>query len=445
MQVRFSDESTLYEFAVAGITVLSYAPTVGKRGEPSVTDTIEILISTIDADSQQSTKDEINNWLALAVEQWETVSESRIFIEIRQADESDWRRSEMLGGRLRPNKSALDSHSLRKQEYILTIDRRNWWEWPEEEIELSYDNDHFATGGLAFLNDGSGNFFGNIAGDPQTPIPVRLEFVPTDASQYIDRLFISHNVFSTIDPNLDEHLLNASDALPDNTGIDGSDATNYNELDSSGGETVYIEWDLDTSRLAGLGGRWFRLLGRIKAPSSITGAVFGKFSLYSKFHASELPMAVTEETEIASDTLPNYDLIDFGAMRLPTLAPSATPAPLKLRFSARSSAAFTLWLDIVQLSPTDSFHHIETTYTSALTPEVIIADGRIGRTYMLTTEGGDTPIYTMDAFADVSPHLSVWPERSQWFTVLHRNIENLMETGQELTVRAYYRPRRTTV
>lgn len=445
MQVRFSDESTLYEFSVAGITVLSYAPMVGKRGEPSVTDTIEILISTIDADSQQSTKDEINNWLALAVEQWETVSESRIFIEIKQTNETDWRRSEMLGGRLRPNKSTLDSHSLHKQEYLLTVDRRNWWEWPEEEIELSYDNDHFATGGLAFLNDGgSCNFFGNIKGDPQTPIPVRLEFVPTDTSQYIDRIFIAHNVFSTANPIVDEHMLQAADALPDNTGVDMGDATNYNELDSSGGEMVYIEWDLDTTRLAGLGGRWFHLLGRIKTPSATT-AVFGKFSLYSKFHVSELPMAVTEETLITSDTLLSYDLIDFGAMRLPTLAPSTTPAPLKMRFSARSSAAFTLWLDAVEIAPTDSFHHIETTYTSALNPEVIIADGRIGRTYMLTTEGGDTPIYTMDAFADVSPHLSVWPGRSQWFTVLHRNLANYMETGQELTARAYYRPRRTTV
>lgn len=443
MQVRFSDESTLYDFSVAGITVLSYTPAVGKRGELSVTDTLEILISTNDADSQQSTKDEINNWLALAVEQWETVSESRIFIEIKQADETDWRRSEMLGGRLRPNKNTLDSHSLHKQEYLLTIDRRNWWEWPEEEIELSYDNDHFATGGLPFQNDGSANFFGNIAGDPQTPIPVRLEFVPTDTSQYIDRLFISHNVFSTIDPNLDEHLLNASDALPDNTGVDMGDATNYNELDSTGGETVYLEWTLTPDRLAGLGGRWFRLLGRVKAPSSITAAVFGKFSLYSTFHVSELPMAVTEETLIASDTVLDYDLIDFGAMRLPTLAPG-TPASLKLRFSARSSAAFTLWLDIIQLSPVDSFHHIETTYTSALNPEAIIADGRIGRTYIYVTEDV-TPGYTLDAFADVSPHISVWPGRSQWFTVLHRNIENLMQTGQELTVRAYYRPRRTTI
>lgn len=452
MEVRFSDGITTYDLYTGYVSVLDYTPTVGDRSKTSVSDNLLIFINAPTLADLQTTKDAINNWLALAREQWETVNETRIYIEIKQASETDWRRSELLGGRLQPVQGTLNSHSQKKQEYQIVFDRRNWWEWDEEEIPLSIDNDTWATGGVYISNGqavvsvdpNSPAIFirgTDIAGDPQTPVPVRIEITSQDVSRYIDRVFVSHNVFSTLDALTNEHLLLANTAiepLPLDDGVD-TDSTNYVRIWDSGAGTHTLTLPLSAARLTALGGRWYRLLARIKTEVG-TEAIWGKFELFSADYVSENPMTATEYTLISEDTTTGYDLIDFGAMRLPTLNPNATSYNLELTMSVRSGAAFEVRLDFIQLSPVDSFHHIESSHTAAYNPVKIVADGRIKRTYLVPGTG-----YVIDGFSDISEHISLWTGRDQWVTILHRNSSDLMEYTQLLAVQMFYRPRRVTV
>jgi len=442
MDVRFSDGTDVYSLTDDGVSVTSYAPKVEDRAKESVSDSLEIVLKSDTLADQQTKKDTINYWLALAREQWRTVNDSHIYLEIKQTGESDWRRSEMMGGRLQPMAGTLDSHSQKVQQYLLIVDRRNWWEWPEEELPLSLDNATFATGGVTVDNTGTPIFIQaeDVLGDPQTSIPCRIEITPADTNQYIDRIYISHNVFANLNPLTPQHLIFATDAtapLPLDDGTD-TDGTAYVRMWQTGASTEQLEIPISSAKLGALGGRWYRLLGRIKTEDA-TESVFGQIYLYAQGHTSENVMAATEWTLIATDPTAGYDLIDFGAMRLPTLMTSYAASALEFYVRARSADAFEVRLDFIQLSPVDSFHHVASTNTSALNPELIVADGRINRTYMLAVDE------SVDAFSDVSEHLSLWAGRDQWLTILHRNAANLMERDQELDVRIYYRPRRVTV
>lgn len=451
MEVRFSDGTNTYDLYTGYVSVLDYTPTVGDRSKTSVSDNLMIFINAPTLADLQTTKDTINYWLALANEQWNTVNETRIYIEIKQTDETGWRRSELLGGRLQPVQGTLNSHSQKKQEYQVIFERRNWWEWDEEEIPLSIDNSAWATGGVYVSNGqavvsvdpNSPAIFirgTDITGDPQTPVPVRIELTSQDV-RYTDRIFISHNVFSTLNALSNDHLIlatTATDPLPLDDSTD-TDSTNYVRMWQSGAGTETLELPLSSSLLTKCAGRWFRLLARIKTEVG-TEAIWGKFELFSGSRTDQNAMTSTEYTLISEDTTDGYDLIDFGVIRLPTIKTDLPSYGHDLVMTVRSGAAHEIRLDFIQLSPIDSFHHIETSFTSAAIPEKIVADGHIKRTYLVPEAG-----YAMDGFSDISEHISLWAGRDQWVTILHRNSEYLMEYTQLLSVQMYYRPRRVTV
>ena len=457
MDARFSDGTTTYDLSDGGVMLREYTPIVGERGKDRVTDSLLIFLSAGSLADQQATKDEINDWLSTAREMWETVSETRIYIEIKQASETDWRRSELLGGRLQPISGTLDSHSQIKQEYMLIVERRNWWEWPEEELPLSIDNSGFATGGVIVVNGGNGvyGFSGgstvyitgtDITGDPQTPIPVRWELTPySDPNIAVEEMFVAHNVFADLDPSTDEHMLEGEDGTPSAGVTTDANARSgeMNTIDWAGAQnqTHKLNWTLNGSQLGGLGGRWYRLLMRLKG--TFTAPLFAHLSLFSSSYTPGIhnPMAETEEIEITcGDT--DYDLLDFGALQLPTFVSSTASEDLELVLRLRTvNSPGSLDIDFVQLSPVDSFHHAKNVHAVSWDASKIILDGRLGRSYMLTYPG-DTAI---DGFTDVSNHVALWPGRDQWLTFLHKNGGQSMVIDTPLTVQAFYRPRRTTV
>lgn len=442
MQVRFSDESTAYDFAVAEITVLSYAPTTGKRGDLRVTDTIEILIATGDIEEQQIVKDALNNWLALAYEQWETVSQSRIYIEIKNNGDTDWRRSELLGGRLQATRQTLDSHSQFKQEYNLIIERKNWWEWPEIQLGLSDDNVTFLDDDLMILTSGAEPvYFGEVLGDPQTPVPVRIEIYNGGGFNACDTFYIAHNVFGALNPLTDQHILEGEDSTETGTVTANvykrSDAYMARSWAGAIDENIF-SWDLTAAQVAACAGRWYRVLAVINVPPA--SDLFLKVQLEYPGGAGA-PAFVPTEYYINPTTDAGFQVVDLGAIQIPPTGFTSNPSPLVLSINGRSAVADDIGLDFVQLAPTDGFYKASlVTLYNALVTEWIKFDGRIGKAYIV-----DDDEYEYLDFAEGPPHISLWPGRSQWMTILHDNRVNGVEVNDTWGIQAFYRPRRVTV
>jgi len=456
MEVRFSDGATTYNLYLGDVTLLSYTPTVGERSKDRVTDSLEILIAASSLANQQATKDTINSWLSIAREMWETVSETRIWIEIKQADESEWRRSELLGGRLQPVSGTLDGHSQLKQIYQIVFERRNWWEWPEVELPISIDNSTFATGGVEITADGAAIYLQgtDIAGDPQQPVPVRIELTePTGYYEGIDKVYIAHNVFADLSQAApDDHILEGEEAAP----LVGATADalarggQVNRITWSGGpmdNAHMLKFSLSSALLADLGGRWYRLLLAVKP--TITEPLYGHFSLFWGGYQANIhsPIAETEEVEIKDSALGNYRLLDFGALQLPSFVPAAlSPAGLTLTLRLRTiHTSGTVDVDFLVLAPTDSFHSTKSANVTR-TFDKMFFDGRLPKTYVREYIAD----LAIDSFADVSKHVSLWPGRDQWLGILQTYHDGDSSYDDFLwdipwTMQVWYRPRRSTV
>lgn len=449
MEVRFSDGTTTYNLHTGNVTHLSYTPTVG-AGKDRVTDTLEILIAAADLASQQATKDTINGWLALAREMQETVSETRIWIEIKQTSETDWRRSELLGGRLQPMAGTLDGHSQLKQAYQMVFERRNYWEWPEEELPISINNSTFATGGVVVTADGEAIYLqgADIAGDPQQPVPVRIELTEPTSTYYegITKFIVCHNVFAGVTGNA--HILEAEQAAP--TGGATADALarggQVNRVTWTGGpmnNAHMLKFGLGSALLSNLGGRWYRLLLAVKA--TITEPLYGHFSLFWGGYQANIhsPITETEEIEIKNSPLGAFRLLDFGALQLPsfvsgTMPPAGLTLTLRLRTTVTSGQ---LDVDFLHLTPTDSLY-VARSGNIANTMDKVVMDGRLPKTYtrqIFTSQA-------IDEFSDVSKHVSLWPGRNQWLGILQTyNHDEIFQIDVPWNMRIYYRPRRSTV
>lgn len=450
MEVRFSDGTTTYNLHTGDVTLLSYTPTVGDRSKDRVTDTLEILIAASSLDNQQATKDEINSWMSIAREMWETVSETRIWIEIRQADETDWRRAELLGGRLQPVSGTLDGHSQLKQLYQLVFERRNWWEWPEEELALSSDNSSFSTGGMEITNNGNAIYMRgtDILGDPQMPVPCRLELT-VDGAEWTDAatFYIAHNVFAELsDADVDQHILEGESATPTSGAESVADARGgqVNRYTWSGGPmsgTHALKFPLSGALLSDLGGRWYRLL--LVCKGTFTAPMYARFGLFWSGYSSgsQQPVATTDEIELPANG-ETFSLLDMGALQLPTFVPGAhTPAALTLTLILRTVyTSGTLDVDFLALMPTDSIHVASMAGTIGIAQKWIM-DGRLPKSYVVTWSEGAA----MESMSDVSKHISLWPGRDQWISIVNTFDAGYFYLADAWTLRAYYRPRRSTV
>lgn len=448
MEVRFSngggDTYNLYD---GGVTVLEgYIPKVGDfRKEDQVTDSIPLFLQASTAADMQTIKDTINYWLALAREQWETVNETRIFVEIKQASDADWRRSEMLGGRLQPVASSLNSHSQLKQEYLLMVERRNWWEWDEEEIPLSGDALSYSTGGVTVDNECIGIHMQgiDITGDPQMPAPIRIEIAPVSNSRF-DDLYVALNTFAPYYAGLNHHILEGEDGLPlwlqSSTAARGGE---YNALTWAGAaldDHYLITWALTGSRFAG---RWFRVMARIK--SSFTGTLRLRACLQhsgASYAAGTKPMSAAEEVLLESDSV--WRLVDLGAIQIPSFVSSAAAADIELCIRGTNpDYPGELDVDFVFLAPVDGFYQARNAGTTNPEAwETIVVDSRLGKAYAIdSTSSG-----TVDTISTLTKFPMIWAGRDQWFVVAKQDDDSGgMDISDQFTVQAYYRPRRVTV
>jgi len=436
MIARFNDGVTTYDLSASGVILEAYTPLVGERGVATVKDTLMIMITGSSVANQQEIKDDINLWLATAREQQESVNESRIYLQIKQNSDSEWRRSEMVGGKLQPDRGALDMHSQLKQRYVLTVERKNWWEWDEEELPLSVDNVTFATGGASYANDGAPVFIRSIdvTGDPMTPIPVRLELTQDTGSNNFKIFRVAHNVFGTIDPLLDEHVLEGEDSgISGTVTVDANSRGGNYKLKSWVGafDAAAYRWTINSALITAFGGRWYRLVARLATLP--TGDIY----IHARLRHDDVTdnyLRATEETLVNADSMP---LVDLGVIQVPPNGVIYPARDLVFDVRVRAAATDSLGLDCLWLLPTDSYYEAAVA-SYPFVMDGVVFDGRLGVSYCVRSGENFMDI------SDYPPHVGLWAQHDQWLTILHTFTSD-MDIDEGWTVRAYYRPRRVTV
>lgn len=443
IKLQFSDGTNHYDFDVHGITVIDYNPGVKPRTAKKVEDSIEIMIAADDAESQQTTKDEINNWLALAAELSPAINESKIWLRFKRPSETDWRVSPILGGVLKS--LSLGDHSQLKERYEILLTRLNFWEWPEIELGLSGNPaGPFVTTALTVTNQFTPLFIDPaMAGDGQIPTPIRLTLAPYNSPSPIpiDSFYLFHNAYSTFDAYSKAHLLQGEDSTAGGSDtLDTDSLGDYYRLVTWGTsiDAAKFTWDLSADLVASFGGRWYRVIARLG--SAPTEDLYASVELNYPGGAGS-PQAPQSEIYVQNALGDGFRFLDLGAVQLPPVGMVAKPPALELAINLRSEAADSLGVDFVILCPADSFlQATAVTLYNAFEVSAVIFDGYIGRVYV---ESDDQQFID---YQEIGQHPGIVPGRAnQFITFAHDNRVDGADINQIFDVTATYKPRRLTV
>lgn len=444
LRLQFSDGTNFYDFGVHDITILDYNPGVKPRKYKTVDDSIEILIATDDINTQQTVKDQINNWLAKAAELTQAINETKIWLRFKREDESDWRQSPILGGTLKS--LSINQHSQLKETYEIQLTRFNFWEWPEVPLGLSGNPaGPFVTTAITTTNQFTPLFIDpDMAGDGQVPTPIRLTVAPYHSPDPIpiDSFYLFHNAYSTFDAYSKAHLLEGEDSTLGGTDtLDTDSLGDYYRLVSwsPSTDTQKFAWTLSADLVASFGGRWYRVIARVGSPP--TEDLYAKVNLNYPSGAGS-PQSPANEIYINATTDEGFRFVDLGAIQLPPVGMVPKPPSIEIAINLRSAAADSFGIDFIILCPTDSF--LQATAVSlynALLTDAVIFDGFIGRTYM---ESDDEQYLD---YSELGQHPGILPgiTENQFITFAHDNRVDGADINQIFDVAATYKPRRLTV
>lgn len=379
----------------------------------------------------------------------------RVFVEFRPDHREDFYRSEILYGRIDVDEGLFARRWHEGWfEASLFWKRRFFWEGPETQIPLT---NMYATGDTAGLTIYNHYDFAtsrdnsawidqdDVLGDLKAPL--RLEMTNTTpapvTTQRTNRVYVGHAYRSGVDAFVDVdnswHILEGEDA----TGGIGSvvaDATssggNYLALSWVGAmdDTEMLYWDLDSDRLAELGGNWYRLLARFSTGPTPTDLWLRwriKLSTSTLWEGPLFKLAATRQFQ------------DLGVAQFPPVANpgDATLYPLRLYLYGTAAGAGTLNLDFVQLTPMDSVRRFEPSGFGLAKDARLVDDGIEGRVY---TDGWTTPGRTFHYRPYFQPIMSK-PARHQRLFFLCDDLVDGMHKDRSMSVKVFYRPRFRTL
>lgn len=405
-----------------------------------------ITVADASSDAARATWNGIESLFLKAIEYANRKGGAPVYVEYAQETGDDVYRSELLYGSGVPAPETLTSLRCGSSlEATLTWKRRYYWEGPEAEVPLA--NQHgTGTGGIGIYNHADAahdNFVDVDDGDVVgvLPAPVRLEMTNSyNVAARLNEVVIGHNVYS--DPDTMDHILEAEDAItPAGAGTADANCSNGEYKATETATTtaaVIMAWTLDATLLGHCKSRHFRLLMRLRTPSTGTWYVQPKVT----FPAGSPLTVVAEGKEVTLDN--NYYLQDLGVVQLPPwlMGMNAELYPVDLSLYGRKSAGTgALDVDYVHLTALDSYRRLTPRGYGASYPVRVVDDGIGG---WLWTDGWSGNQRT-GHYIGLGLPVQLIPGRDQRLYFLMTSNSGNAEVARTMTVRAYYRPRRLTV
>lgn len=361
----------------------------------------------------------------------------RVYLTFQAGADAAALRSEVLNYRLELGADAAVGLYQQRLECRLLLTRQYFWEWPEVELQLSTSSQAAATGGRTVLNhdDSDADNWVQIAAAQVTgalPAACRVQVTNNiGGARQFSKIYLALNALS--DPANFAHVLEgeaSGGSTVSNAAYSNGQALSLTVGSGGSPTSSTFVWALSASLLQRAAGRPFRLLARfVDGSGTVTCRPevrdAGGIGVLWRGDAVGLPAS-------------GGGIVDLGVCPLPPGGYSASYGAATLALTFRGIGARTL--DFVQLTPTDGLVLLECSAAVAAS-DVVVYDGIEKRSYVLN--GSSQLSYVSAGGGD----LLLLPNTTQRLILLEENLTGTSQgaAADAFSVRAWYRPRRTTV
>lgn len=367
----------------------------------------------------------------------------RYYVKFQTDGGSKIWRSEITDGRVKYDKKAMDAEWITKMVtvYVIWTRRAFWEENSETELELSNINQAVpATGGVQVDNhdDAAEDNYVDIAaaqvvGVLPSPARITMKNDTGGALGYRD-FYIGHSVY---EPSNFTHVIEGESFTGLSNQVDANSSAGNFGRDALGSSYSSYNIDITGAQLDYAAGRYFRVLGRLA-----TGLQFA--DVYVKLYIRYSSTLIWEGDAV--NVIPNaaagMDLMDLGIIQLPpALAGRTGFATLNLRMDAKCASGGNFDLDFIQLTPLDSYQHLQQTASYSLDNNAyVVDDGIYDDSYAIDTAGDLYPLYVPHG-----DHIYLHPDKAQRVIFLIQRSNGDVTIADTIDVRVYYRPRVITI
>jgi hypothetical protein len=443
--------------------VFAYVPKPPAIGAASVVETAKINFFGASTPDQRTKLAMISRMFNLARARRESGIGPRVFVEFEVSSLATAYRSEIYDGIAPDLSDETLGYMLASNEIEANISwtRAPWWEGPETQIALTNGNGTNNVSGLTLQNsdDGAGdNWFtipttemlSNYSGDIETPVKLEITNSTNQASVNLrgNRYFIgmlkSNSYASNRVPTLEGESGTAGGGVTTSTTGTTAAASNssYRTLTWSGStETTLVTWTLTGADLERMRGQRFIPILRFAQSLPASDIDFRWKVLYTT-------TSIARGGFMRGNTI-NL-LLPLTGVQLPpyTLTGITGQSALTFALTAKRAAggSTSILLDSVHLMPADKMHGgfraLQTLGYGLVYTAKIIDNGIDGMLYSDETPAGGA--IQSHYYADGDP-LTLRPNCTNQFYILHDTLGGTADANRTITVKAWYRPRRSTI
>lgn len=459
-RLRVTDFITTVDLSSTATVALDYVPAIAEPSRvrlpetrhegapvtdettPNAVDVVRVALLDNNATSR-ATVNTLNRLFRQAANRQRRKPANPVYVEFRADDTETYWRSELLSGWAQWDADAL-GWQWRGRALVASIswERRPYFEAAEAELPLSNRFGSGVTGGLAIANHfdgGDDNFVtingASVTGDLAAPCRIQLTNIYNSTSR-ANTIYIAHNAYS--DPANFTHILEAEagsgGALQSTGTASGGAYINYNW--SGSGETLLATWTLPTSVLNAARGNFFRVLAAL--PNSGYSA-----GLWLRIRVLFLLDTIWEGPLIAIPF--NRMLHDLGLVQLPPYLVNTlnlNDLSLQLRgYVPAPQGTNALSLDFLQLSPLDGWRALRARGYGLEYGFRLVDDMMTDQLYVENSAGTNRAGF----YVGSEERIYLVPGLTQRLYVLHDSVTGSYVADRTMSVRVWYRPRRSAL
>ena len=418
----------------------------GSDDEPTVTEACEVRITDGSVAANLAETRTLQELLQQAKDAQRNRSLDKVYLVWKESAGGTAYRSELKDGRVEWESEALQYPQWIGDTQFARVhwERSNWWEAPEVQIPLTNLQGTANTSGLAVYNvnaGGTANYV-DIAGTAvlgDIPGATRLEMTNSyNSGTALAQVWIGQNVFN---PATFTHIIEGETASYGGTVVGASYYSGGSVIQTgtiSDTEQPIFKWDLSTAISSACGGRMYRLIFK---SSSFQGS-WNVFRYRLKISYGAQVVWQTDLTQAENHAMIVQPLF---TVRLPPWLPGESGlAGLTLELWAVETieAHGNLYVDFIQLTPTDGYREIRRATYSVPYESRIIDDGINDILYM--DDGAGAALAGI--LSGYGAQIKLWPGRDQrLYFLMHGSIAAISEIDRTLSVKLFHRPRRRTI
>jgi hypothetical protein len=432
-----TDGTTTFTLTSTNSMVLTpgYTPATGDGNAETVTDSIPLMLYSTTAALLQTAIAGFQTLLNTARRRKVQGIGPQLYLTVQLSSDAAAWRSRIIDARLDLKEDSLNIFGQAKMTATLYLERVPYFEGALAELQLSANGQAAATGGRTVTNDPASGNWVQIAAAQVTgnlPAPVMLQLTNTIGSAEVyRRLFLAVNAYS--DPaNFVQALQGEAATGVTSTSSAACSATHMTIVNASANPV--LKWTLTAAQLQRTQGRRVRIIARLNTSVSsiyVTPQIRDAAGTAILWQGDEISIG------FGGAGGASYD--DCGIVPMPPGGYGAVYGALTLALAFRGSET-AAELDVLQLTPLDSYRYIELAPTSVANGESIVHDGIEEISYVLS---GSTWLPLAASFGGA---LMLQPNTLQRIYILHDTVSNAdAPVGNTFSARAYFRPRRSTV